>query len=43
MVVVVDFVDRDCRRWREMLLLLFLFDAPTAYTLMWRRLLRRMS
>jgi hypothetical protein len=42
MVVVVELVDRDCRRWREMLLL-FLFNASTAYALRWRRLLRRMS
>jgi hypothetical protein len=43
MVVVVDLIDRDCRRWREMILLLFFFDASMAYTLRWRRLLRRMS
>jgi len=42
-MVVVDLVDRDCWRRREMLLLLFFVDAPTAYALRWRRLLRRMS
>jgi hypothetical protein len=42
MVVVVDLIDRDSWRGRKMLLLFF-FDAPSAYTLRWRRLLRRMS